>query len=159
MNNRSPISSMLKAVVVGGLAVMVVGWMWSRWATWHVSSDEFAIALWLALAGIAFFVAYSSTRMIRPESRYEFRAVLKAAVRAFPWAFLLTPSIAFGFIALPMPAGLLTVGWLCKMISHAPYVQGPHNATGPIACMAIGLSWMFISAGTLFGLKLRHEKA
>ena len=123
-----------------------------------MNDDERLALVWLGLVIAAFIGCYKSTKKILPHSRWERRAWLKAVSRAFPWAFVLAPSMAFGAIPLPMPAGLLLVGWLWSIISHAPYLQGPHNATGPIACIAFLLSWLVIFIGTLFGLRLSHEE-
>jgi hypothetical protein len=121
-------------------------------------NDERLVLVWLGLAVIAFVGCYKSTKNILPRSRWEGRAVLKAAVRAFPWAFLFAPSVAFGAIPMPMPAGLLIVGWIWSGVVQAPNVQGPHNATGPMACMAFVLSWFVILVGTFLGLRLADEK-
>lgn len=103
---------------------------------------------------IAFVVCYRSTKAIEPHSRLDPKAWLKAIARSFPWAFLIAPSLAFGAITLPMPAGLLIVGWILGFIYRIPNVQGPHNATGPIACLALTISWALLFAVVLFRLRL-----
>jgi len=123
-----------------------------------MSGDDTAVLLWFTVDAAAFWGCYRLTKKIAPESRWEPRAWLKAACRAFPWIFLLTPSMAFGYIPLPMPAGLLLTVWLLGVVSGVPHVQGPHNATGPIACLVLILAWSLVSICTLFGLRLAHEE-
>lgn len=124
-----------------------------------MNGEEMVILVWLGLVVIAFLACYRATKKIVPRSRFEPKAWLKAVARSFPWAFLLTPSMAFGAISFPMPAGLLIVGWLWRIISRAPYVQGPHNATGPFACAALVIAWALIFIATLLGLRLAGEPA
>lgn len=126
-----------------------------------MSNDEKAALLWIALVAIAFVVGYRSTRAIEPRSRLDPKAWHKAAMRAFPWALLPAPSMAFGAVAIPMPAGLLIVGWIWSIIDPAPDVQGPNAASGPIACMALMISWAMFFAFVLFRLRLqgKREKA
>jgi len=124
-----------------------------------MNGEEIVILVWLVLVVLAFVGCYRATKKIVPNSRSEPKAWLKAAARSFPWAFLLTPSMAFGAISFPMPAGLLIVGWLWRIISRAPYVEGPHNATGPIACGAFTIAWAVIFVATLLGLRLAGEPA
>lgn len=125
-----------------------------------MNRDEKGALVWVALVVIAFVVCYRSTRAIVPHSRLDPKAWLKAFTRSFPWAFLFAPSMAFGAIPLPMPAGLLVVGWIWSVINRTPSVQGPHNATGPIACVALTISWALIFTVVLFRLRLggKHEK-
>jgi len=118
-----------------------------------MNSDEMVALVWIGLVVIAFVVCYRSTKKLVSHSRLEPKAWLKALARSFPWAILFAPSMAFGAIPLPMPAGLLIVGWIWGIVSHAPYVQGPHNATGPTACIALVISWALIFAIVLFRLR------
>lgn len=125
-----------------------------------MNGDEIGALVWIALVVIAFIVCYRSTKRIAPHSRFDPKAWLKALARSFPWAFLFAPSMAFGAIPFPMPAGLLIVGWIWSTFSHARSVQGPNNATGPLACVALVISWALIFLIVLFRLRLaaEHEK-
>lgn len=123
-----------------------------------MNGDEKGALVWIALVVVAFVVCYRSTKAIAPRSRLDPKAWLKAFLRSFPWAFLFAPSMAFGSIPLPMPAGLLIVGWIWGVISRTPTVQGPHNATGPIACVALMISWTLIFAVVLFRLRLDGKR-
>jgi len=116
------------------------------------------IAGWLVTVTAAFWLCYRLTRSLIPETRHEPAAWIKAAVRSFPWALLLAPSVGFGYIPVPMPAGLLLAGWIGWSISGGPHVDGPHNAGGPIACIMIIISWCVFGIIALFGLRLSREK-
>lgn len=124
-----------------------------------MNADEIGALVWIALVAVAFVVCYRSTRKIAPRSRLEPKAWLKALARSFPWAFLFAPSMAFGAIPLPMPAGLLIVAWIWSVVDHASRMQGPNNATGPFACVALIITWALIFAVILFRLRLegKHE--
>lgn len=121
-----------------------------------MNADEIGALVWIGLVAVAFVVRYRSTKKNAPHSRLE----PKALVRSSPWAFLFASSMAFGAIPLPMPAGLLIVGWIWSVISHTPTVQGPHNATGPIVCIALTISWALILPWCFSGFDWtrKHEK-
>ena len=124
-----------------------------------MNSDEIGALVWIGLVAAAFVVCYRLTKRIAPCSRLEPRAWLKALLRSFPWAFLFAPSVAFGAIPLPMPAGLLIVAWIWTTVNHVRPVQGPNTATGPFACVALVITWAIIFAVVLFRLRLerKHE--
>ncbi|HVX91297.1 MAG TPA: hypothetical protein VHC20_06805 [Candidatus Paceibacterota bacterium] len=102
-----------------------------------MTDDRIAFTVWLASSAVLVPIGFiAAAKMKAPHFR-----LVRAVVRAVPLAWLFTPSIAFGFIALPVPAAVMVIGSLLLKIRGENPVQGPNLASLPFAkAMLVGVA-------------------
>ena len=108
--------------------------------------DNRYFAGWFGAVVVAYWLCYKSPLF----ARRKFGVFTKLGIRSFPWALLFAPTIGFGYIPLPMPAGLMITGWIGWALSGGSPNARDHHANGVIACFMILFTWFSIWAFSYF---------